>query len=42
MGPCAGGAVIAGDDRLHLHGEGHELHVRDRPGCGEDRHQRDR
>ena len=24
MGPCAGGAVYSpGDDRLHLHGEGH-------------------
>ncbi len=29
-------------DRLHLHGEGHELHVRHRPGRGEDRHLRDR
>ena len=25
MGPCAGGDVYSpGDDRLHLHGEGHE------------------
>ena len=34
--------LFAGHDRLHLHGEGHELHVRHRPGRGEDRHQRDR
>ena len=34
--------LFAGDDRLHLHGEGHELHVRHRPGRGEDRHQRGR
>ena len=34
--------LLAGHDRLHLHGEGHELHVRDRPRRGEDRHQRDR
>ncbi len=33
--------LFAGDDRLHLHGEGHELHVRHRPRCGEDRDQRD-
>jgi propionyl-CoA carboxylase beta chain len=43
MGPVRGRRrLFAGDDRLHLHGEGHELHVRDRPGRGEDRHQRDR
>ena len=41
MGPCAGGAVYSpGDDRLHLHGEGFQLHVRDRPRRGEDRHER--
>ena len=33
--------LLAGHDRLHLHGEGHELHVRHRPGRGEDGHQRD-
>jgi propionyl-CoA carboxylase beta chain len=32
--------LFAGHDRLHLHGEGHELHVRDRARRGEDRHQR--
>ena len=32
--------LFAGDDRLHLHGEGHELHVRHRARRGEDRHQR--
>jgi hypothetical protein len=36
------GGLFAGDDRLHLHGQGHELHVRHRPGRGEDRDQRDR
>ena len=34
--------LFAGDDRLHLHGARHELHVRHRPGRGEDRDQRDR
>ena len=34
--------LFAGDDRLHLHGEGHELHVRHRPRRGEDRDQRGR
>ena len=34
--------LFAGDDRLHLHGEGHRLHVRHRPGRGEDGHQRGR
>ena len=34
--------LLARHDRLHLHGEGHELHVRDRAGRGEDRHQRGR
>ncbi len=34
--------LFAGDDRLHLHGEGHRLHVRHRPGCGEDGDQRGR
>ena len=34
--------LFAGDDRLHLHGARHELHVRDRAGRGEDRHQRGR
>ena len=29
--------LLAGDDRLHLHGEGQLLHVRDRPRRGEDR-----
>ena len=29
--------LFAGDDRLHLHGEGQRLHVRHRPGSGEDR-----
>ena len=33
--------LFAGDDRLHLHGEGHELHVRHRPRRGEDGDQRD-
>jgi hypothetical protein len=37
MGPCAGGAVYSpGHDRLHLHGQGQLLHVRDRPRSGED------
>jgi propionyl-CoA carboxylase beta chain len=37
-GPCAGGAVYSpGHDRLHLHGQGQLLHVRDRPRSGEDR-----
>ena len=41
MGPCAGRrGLFARDDRLHLHGEGFELHVRDRPRRGEDGHQR--
>ena len=31
LGPCAGGAVYSpGHHRLHLHGRGHELHVRHR------------
>ena len=34
--------LFAGHDRLHLHGEGHELHVRHRPRRGEDGDQRDR
>ena len=34
--------LFAGDDRLHLHGEGHELHVRHRTGRGEDGDQRNR
>ena len=34
--------LFAGDDRLHLHGARHELHVRHRPRRGEDRHQRGR
>jgi propionyl-CoA carboxylase beta chain len=43
MGPVRGrGGLFAGDDRLHLHGEGQLLHVRHRPGRGEDRHQRGR
>ena len=33
--------LFAGDDRLHLHGEGQLLHVRDRPRRGEDRDARD-
>ena len=33
--------LFAGHDRLHLHGARHLLHVRDRAGRGEDRHQRD-
>ena len=33
--------LFAGDDRLHLHGARHQLHVRHRPRRGEDRHQRD-
>ncbi len=38
MGPCAGGAVYSpGHDRLHLHGEGQQLHVRHRSGRGQDR-----
>ena len=37
MGPCAGGDVYSpGHDRLHLHGQRHLLHVRHRPGRGED------
>ncbi len=37
MGPCAGGDVYSpGHDRLHLHGEGYQLHVRHRPGRGAD------
>ena len=32
--------LFAGDDRLHLHGEEHQLHVRHRPRRGEDRDQR--
>ena len=37
MGPCAGGAVYsAGDDRLHLHGQGQLVHVRHRPRGRED------
>ena len=31
--------LFAVDDRLHLHGPRHELHVRHRPGRREDRHQ---
>jgi propionyl-CoA carboxylase beta chain len=38
MGPCAGRRVFAGDDRLHLHGAWHELHVRHRAGRREDGH----
>ena len=34
--------LFAGDDRLHLHGARHELHVRHRPGRGEDGDQRGR
>ena len=34
--------LFAGDDRLHLHGEEHQLHVRHRPRRREDRHQRGR
>ena len=34
------GGLFAGDDRLHLHGEGFQLHVRHRPGRGEDGHER--
>ena len=34
--------LFARHHRLHLHGEGHVLYVRDRPGRGEDRHQRGR
>ncbi len=34
--------LFAGHDRLHLHGEGHELHVRHRPRRREDGDQRDR
>jgi propionyl-CoA carboxylase beta chain len=33
--------LFAGDDRLHLHGEGQLLHVRHRAGSGEDRDARD-
>ena len=33
--------LFARDDRFHLHGARDELHVRDRPGCGEDGDQRD-
>ncbi len=39
MGPCAGGAVYSpGIDRFHLHGQEHQLHVRNRAGCGQERH----
>jgi len=31
--------VLAGHDRLHLHGKRHLLHVCHRPRCGEDGHQ---
>ena len=42
MGPVRGRRrLLAGHDRLYFHGQGHELHVRDRPGRGEDRYQRD-
>ena len=34
--------LFAGDDRLHLHGARHQLHVRHRPRRRQDRHQRDR
>ena len=34
--------LFAGDDRFHLHGARHELHVRHRPRRGEDGDQRDR
>ena len=34
--------LFAGDDRLHLHGAGHLLHVRHRPRRGEDGDERDR
>jgi propionyl-CoA carboxylase beta chain len=34
--------LFAGHDRLHLHGEGHVLHVRHRPRRGEDGDARDR
>ena len=34
--------LFAGDDRLHLHGEGYELHVRHRPRRREDGDERDR
>ncbi len=34
--------LFAGDDRLHLHGARHQLHVRHRPGRGQDGHQRER
>ncbi len=34
------GGLFAGDDRLHLHGEGQQLHVRHRAGRGEDGDQR--
>ncbi len=37
MGPCAGGGrLFAGDDRFHLHGARHLLHVHHRPRGGED------
>ena len=32
--------LLAGDHRLHRHGEGHELHVRDRPRRDQDGHAR--
>ena len=34
--------LFAGDDRFHLHGARHQLHVRHRPGRGQNRDQRDR
>ncbi len=43
MGPCAGRRrLFAGDDRFHLHGARHELHVRDRARRCEDGDQRSR
>ena len=43
LGPCAGGrSLFSGHHRPGLHGARHELHVRDRPRCGEDGHARGR
>lgn len=43
MGPCLRRCgLFACHDRFYLHGARHLLHVRDRAGCGEDGHQRDR
>ncbi len=39
---CRGCRLLPGDDRFHLHGQGHLVPVRDRAGGGAHRHPRDR